>query len=421
MAEQLQRARAGSDALQKLVGELAERLQRSVVLDDPLVRFICSSRHFDDADPVRIRSLLQGLADSEIIRYVLDQGVVQWAKPGYIEGRDDLGLLPRYCVPLRERGHLLGLLMVVSADKNLTADETAAIAASAQAVAAQMYAEHVADQAEESGAQELPWALLDTSPTARRAAQQQILDTGVLPNAPHAVVSVVQVARSHEPPGQVETALRAALERFRRTRSAHGAVAVTTDRAVLLQLSEQSPHPQELKEQSRRIVEALDTFLDAAAAPVLGIGGRQSGVADAWVSYEQALVAARAARRMPHFERVGEWEELREFAVLLQLPDHALNASLLPKPLRALLAAAGGQGPRLEETLQSFLEHAGSVPRTAEALQIHRTSLYYRLRQIQEITGLDLDSGADRLVLHLGLRIRELLQPDGHATTDSTD
>ncbi|WP_327276430.1 helix-turn-helix domain-containing protein [Streptomyces sp. NBC_01224] len=415
MAERLQRARASSDALQELVEELAERLQRSVVLDDPLVRFICSSRHFDDADPVRVRSLLQGLADSEIIRYVLDQGVAQWSKPGYIEGRDDLGLLARYCVPLRERGHLVGLLMVISADKSLTADETAAISKSARIIAAQMYAEHVADHAEESGARELPWALLNPSPAARGAAQQQILDTGVLPNAPHAVVSVVQVTRSHEPPGQVENALRGALESFCRTRWAHGAIAVTTDRAVLLQLSEQSPDPRELKEQSRRIIEALDTFLDPTATPVLGIGGRQTGLADAWVSYEQALVAARAARRMPHFERLGDWEELREFTVLLQLPDHALNASLLPKPLRTLLAAAGGH--RLEETLRSFLEHAGSVPRTAEALRIHRTSLYYRLRQIQEITGLDLDSGPDRLVLHLGLRIRELLQPDGHATT----
>ncbi|MFI9584226.1 helix-turn-helix domain-containing protein [Streptomyces sp. NPDC052236] len=42
---------------------------------------------------------------------------------------------------------------------------------------------------------------------------------------------------------------------------------------------------------------------------------------------------------------------------------------------------------RLRETLRCFREHAGSIPRTAEALQIHRTSLHYRLRQIQEITG----------------------------------
>ncbi|MGP4087370.1 PucR family transcriptional regulator [Streptomyces sp. KR55] len=415
MAEQFQRARVGSNALQELVEELAETLQRSVVLDDPLVRFICSSRHFGDADRVRVRSLLQGLADSEVIRYVLDQGVAQWAQPGYIKGRDDLGMLPRYCVPLRERGHLLGLLMVVSAGMNLTTDDTDAIAKSAQAIAAQMYAEHVAEQAEDSGEQELLWALLDTSPTARAGAKQQILDTGILPDASHAVVSVVQVAGPHEPPGQVETALRGALERFRRTRSARGAVAVGADHAVLLQLSEKAPDPRELKQQSRRIVEALDTFLDPAAAPVMGIGGRQTCVADAWVSHQQALVAARAARRMPRFERIGDWEELREFAVLLQLPDHALDASLLPKPLSALLAAPGGH--RLEETLRSFLEHAGSVPRSAEALQIHRTSLYYRLRQIQEITGLDLDSGADRLTLHLGLRIRQLLQPDGPDAT----
>ncbi|MFC3578012.1 helix-turn-helix domain-containing protein [Streptomyces yaanensis] len=66
--------------------------------------------------------------------------------------------------------------------------------------------------------------------------------------------------------------------------------------------------------------------------------------------------------------------------------------------------------------MRCFLESAGSIPRTAEVLQIHRTSLYYRLRQIQEITGLDLDNGADRLILHLGLRIHELLVPQGDDT-----
>ncbi|MFJ8852428.1 PucR family transcriptional regulator [Streptomyces sp. NPDC102437] len=98
--------------------------------------------------------------------------------------------------------------------------------------------------------------------------------------------------------------------------------------------------------------------------------------------------------------------------MLLQLPEHA---SLVPKPLRTLTEAHGGD--RLRGTLRCFLEHAGSIPRTADTLGIHRTSLYYRLRQIQEITGLDLDDGAHLLTLHLGLRIEELLDPgtDGAA------
>ncbi|MET7841076.1 helix-turn-helix domain-containing protein [Streptomyces sp. NPDC005356] len=50
-------------------------------------------------------------------------------------------------------------------------------------------------------------------------------------------------------------------------------------------------------------------------------------------------------------------------------------------------------GFKLRETLAVYLDQAGNVPRAAKALNLHRTSLYYRLRQIQEITGMDLDSG----------------------------
>ncbi|GKQ34098.1 CdaR family transcriptional regulator [Streptomyces sp. A012304] len=407
MAEQRKRVRVGSDALQELIEELAVRLQRSVVVDDPLVRLISSSQHFGDEDPVRIRSLLQGRADAQIIRYVLDQGVARWTKPDFVEGRDDLGLLTRYCVPLRERGELLGLLMVVAPDGTLAAEETDAIARAVPAITAQLRADQLAADTGDTDLREALLGLLGTGETARAAARQQLLDSGALPDARHAVVTVVQVSRSSEPPGQVELALRGALERFRSTRAAEGALAVSQDGAVLLQLSAQPMAERELVEQATTVKEALTAYLETSAAPVLGIGGSQEGLADAWTSHEQALVGARAARRLTHLKGVGIWDSLGELAVLLQVPDHALTPSLLPGPLRRLLDSTGGQ--RLEETLACFLEHAGSIPRTAEILQIHRTSLYYRLRQIQEITGLDLDNGGDRLVLHLGLRMRELL------------
>ncbi|WP_037861455.1 PucR family transcriptional regulator [Streptomyces sp. NRRL S-340] len=416
MVESRLRVRVGSDALQELIEELAGRLQRSVVVDDPLVRLICSSQHFGDADPVRIRSLLQGRADDEIIRYVLDQGVARWPKPDFIEGRDDLGLLTRYCIPLRERGELLGLLMVVAPEKDLSREEIDTVARAVPAITAQLRADQLAADAEDGDLQETLLSLFGTSEKARAAARQQILDGDALPDAPHAVVNVVQVARSSsEPPGQVEIALRGALEPFLRTRWAVGAMAVTPDSAVLLQVSARPPAPQELRDQGTAIREALAAYLDASAAPVIGIGGIADGMADAWVSHGQAVVAARAARRLPHLKGVGAWESLGELAVLLQMPDHALNPSLLPRPLSLLLESTGGQ--RLEETLTCFLDHAGSIPRTAEALQIHRTSLYYRLRQIQEITGLDLDNGGDRLVLHLGLRMRALLAAETASTT----
>ncbi|MFJ9446667.1 PucR family transcriptional regulator [Kitasatospora sp. NPDC101235] len=416
MTEQRRRAPVGSAALRDLIEELAESLRRSVALAGPSVRRICASRHFDDADPARVHSLLHGQASSEVTRHVLDHGVTRWSGPGFVESRDDLGLLPRYCVPLRQRGHFLGLLMVIAPDRSLAPEETEAIARATPAIAGQMYADHILADAEKSREQELLLSLLGPSPTARAESRHQLLDDGLLPDAPHAVVSLVQVACSRVSPGQAATALRGALEGLRRTRSAHGAFTVTANRAVLLQLADRPLTPEALREQSRHIMEALGTRLDASAAPVIGIGGHQTGLADARTSYEQALVAVRAAHRIPGLRGIGSWEELGELAVLLQLPDRALNESLLPKPLRALLESSGGH--RLEATLRCFLDQAGSTSRTAEALRIHRTSLHYRLRQIQEITGLDLDNGADRITLHMGLRIRELLVSPGASGDD---
>ncbi|MFG2906729.1 PucR family transcriptional regulator [Kitasatospora sp. NPDC048286] len=417
MTEQWRRTPADSAALQELIDELAGELRRSVALADSSIGRIRSSRHFDDADPARVHSLLHGRASGEVVRHVLDQGVARWSGPGFTEGLDEAGLLPRYCVPLRERGHFLGLLTVIAPGASLPPEATEAIARATPAIAGRLYADRVLAGAARSEEQDLLLSLLDPSPATRAESRKRLLDGALLPDAPHAVVSVVQLGCSRVSPGRVATALHEALEALRRTRSAHGAFAVTPDRAVLLQLSDRPLDQEVLREQSARIMAALGTDPAAPTAPVIGVGGRQAGLAGARASYEQALVAVRAARRMPELKGVGSWEDLGEFAVILQLPDHALNESLLPKPLRALLESGCGQ--RLETTLRCFLDQAGSVPRTAEALRIHRTSLYYRLRQIQEITGLDLDNGADRITLHLGLRIRELLLSLGTSGDDA--
>ena len=41
--------------------------------------------------------------------------------------------------------------------------------------------------------------------------------------------------------------------------------------------------------------------------------------------------------------------------------------------------------------------------------RIHRTTLYYRLRRIAELSGLDLDDGRTRLTLHLGLTLLDVI------------
>ena len=44
--------------LQSIVDDLAERLHRSVAIDDPAIRLLAASRHFGDEDAVRVGSVL---------------------------------------------------------------------------------------------------------------------------------------------------------------------------------------------------------------------------------------------------------------------------------------------------------------------------------------------------------------------------
>ena len=54
-------------------------------------------------------------------------------------------------------------------------------------------------------------------------------------------------------------------------------------------------------------------------------------------------------------------------------------------------------------TARAVLDLGGDVAAAAEALRVHRTTLYYRLDRIQELTGVDLRAGHGRTDLQLAL------------------
>lgn len=63
----------------------------------------------------------------------------------------------------------------------------------------------------------------------------------------------------------------------------------------------------------------------------------------------------------------------------------------------------------LVASLRAFLEHNRSWQRTAEKLHIHKQTLHYRMRRVEEITGRRLDTTADVSVLWLAFEALSLL------------
>ena len=58
--------------------------------------------------------------------------------------------------------------------------------------------------------------------------------------------------------------------------------------------------------------------------------------------------------------------------------------------------------------LETYLDLAGDVKAASARLNLHRSSLYYRLDRISQLLGSDLSDGLIRLDLHLALKNRRL-------------
>lgn len=394
----------GRRDLEQLVDDLADRLRRSVVVDDATIRLVYSSRHFGDEDQQRIRAVLQHDVGGSATAHILGSGVETWPAPGPIPARDDLGMARRWCAPLRWHGHFLGVLMVIDADASLTAGQLADIHACSTDVAALLFREDADD-----GRRRLDTAVADALSTesSRRATGLAALrDDDAFRDTGECRVSLVRVLGQVDPV-RGETVLRSVLDILTRTRAATVAYAANGAEAAILHTGAAASDEAAL-DLADAVVERTSTTLGGHRV-VCGAGSVRSTVADAWTSLRDAQRTADCLQRMPTLGDVRRHDDLGPYAVLMQLPESALDADALPGPLRSLLDADPSR--TLTTTLLTYLDHAGNSPRTAEALHIHRTSLYYRLGRIREITGADLDDGRTRLTLHIGLALLPMLTP----------
>jgi hypothetical protein len=397
--------------IQQLIDDLAASLQRSVVVADANVKLLYASRHYGDEDEVRRRAVLQRDAGAQAIGYVLSQGVASWTAAGIIPANEELALHARVCVPIRWRAALLGLLMVVDREGTLTTAELSRITKSATDLATLMLGEHPPELDDEAHA--LSDALDDlvaSEPALHRAAVRAL--TTALGDHADRHVRVLRLT-AHEgsapiSPGHVSAGFRHAIASEGARPFAWTLVPSVHERSALVLITSRSAIRDEaITGYAGELVARVHAVAAGRFTCVAAVGGAGIGLEKARASHRQAELAAIAGRRLPA-RTVVSWGDLGELAILLQLPLPQLGEDCLPDEVQRLLAY--DKDGRTVETVRAFLDHAGSAPETADALHVHRTTLYYRLERLREATGLDLDDGRTRLTVHLGLRLRELLQ-----------
>ncbi|MFJ4204582.1 PucR family transcriptional regulator [Streptomyces sviceus] len=128
-----------------------------------------------------------------------------------------------------------------------------------------------------------------------------------------------------------------------------------------------------------------------------GVAAARVGLAELAPAWQEASAAARAALAEPGFGPVAEWSCIGPYRLLTALPPETAH----DPAVRPLLSPAHRE---LARTAEIYLDCAGQAGRTAAELGIHRQTLYYRLSRVEQLTGLDLDDGEDRLLLHMALK-----------------
>jgi purine catabolism regulator len=138
------------------------------------------------------------------------------------------------------------------------------------------------------------------------------------------------------------------------------------------------------------------------------------------VPFEELLQGLREARYALQLCRTegrlqAEFADLGTYQLLLSLQEPEALRSFANSVLGPLDVYDGSHGGELLVSLRAFLDRNARWESAAKELFVHRHTLRYRMRKVEELTGRDLSSARDRMEFFLALRARDLL---GHAKPD---
>ncbi|WP_448613719.1 PucR family transcriptional regulator [Modestobacter sp. URMC 112] len=371
------------DDLQDVVDAVAAALGAPATLEDRDFTLLAFCAHPDDEgdgagttlDAVRTRSILTRGSPEPTRRWFEEFGIATATAPLRTPADPAAGILTRLCIPVRSAGRLHGWLWLLDEGRTDPADPAAPGLAAAVALAAEAGRLLAAE---------------DGPGTADLAAALRSVLLGI---APQRATPALTAALGERTP-VVLVALHPAADGLPAdwVPPAAGAVPAVLDGgevAVLLPL----PRAGDPRPAGALTAAALTGLPPGSTA---GVSAARTGCAELTAQWHEARTAARVAAVAPDLAPVASWAELGAWRQVAQLTG--------PDPVLAPLLA----DPLLTETAAVWLDRAGSPQRAAAALCIHRQTLYYRLGRIAELTGLDLADGADRLLLHLGVRAARL-------------
>jgi sugar diacid utilization regulator len=145
------------------------------------------------------------------------------------------------------------------------------------------------------------------------------------------------------------------------------------------------------------------------AKVVIGIGGTCRDPGEIARSYAQAQRTTQTLRRLGRTGSVAAFGDLGILRLLLQVPELAELRSFAADVLGKLSMHEHEHKSEYLTTLACYFRENNSPQRASRILHVHPNTVAYRVKRIEEITGLRLDNYSDRLIAQVALEILDSL------------
>ncbi|MFI8830732.1 PucR family transcriptional regulator [Streptomyces afghaniensis] len=412
---------------EELVDEISELLGAPATLENRDFELIAFGAYDSEGDldpsaldPVRTRSILTRRSTAAVRAWFEGFGITRATGPVRIPPTPEAGVYRgRICLPVRHRGVVHGYIWLLDDDPGPSERQLSAAMQVTARIGALLAdeAQHGADLSRELRAvltadrdwqRDMAIAELRTALGPRADGLHAVLCVAPWPtadpdDAPSVRTMPGATALCTVPWGASSQCVAVLI----RLRSADVLTPATTAAARLLERAG-GPAGPDARGAAASPARATASGARGAAgtgtrSPAAGLATPRSGLAELGTAWWEASAAARAALAEPRLGPVAEWASIGPFRLLTALPpdvahDPAVHALLFPVHRE------------LARTAEVYLDCAGQAARAAAELGIHRQTLYYRLSRIEKLTGLDLDDGEDRLLLHMALKGARLAQ-----------
>ncbi|MGI8847164.1 MAG: helix-turn-helix domain-containing protein [Candidatus Dormibacteria bacterium] len=340
------------------------------------------------------------------IRRFADTGVSLAANPPVREfAVGDRGL-GRLVAPIPLRSGVGGFVSVLGENALLGQVPRLATSRAASACAIELDRERAVTAVREDLEGEVLASLLSGSYASEAAMTERARRAGLDLNADGHVI-VVRSLNGAAPEAWPDVGVRAA-QRWAARREADALVAGHHSAVVVVAMG--IPDIRRAAEELGRECEAAMSGVALAA----GVGRAKSGLAGLRASHREAEQAISMGSRLAGASPVTSFADLGLHRLLFAVAQHNELHDFFREQLGTLQTYDQERGGgELLRTLDAFFRSHGSPTEAAAGLHVHRNTVLYRLRRVEEIAGIDLDDAVTRLNLQLCLRIREVLAATG--------